>query len=497
MDIAVPTWAPDQPPIGNFCRTLNNVVSRTKLAYGPLRDLEPITAAISARCQGAFSCRATDGTVRTFAGTAAKLENIDPTDGTAWLDATGASGPYACPEDDFWGFAKYGDLAIAVNVADPPQKFNVATPDTDFSDLGGSPPQAKYVTVWGNYVVLGNLSTANNKIQWSGTDDPESWTVGTDNSDERTFPDSGAIKGLTGGRQKLVFLEGAIWRATEVGGTDIFQLNEISTDRGCAASGSIAQYQDLVFFLARDGFYMLSDGGLAPIGQQVFDQTFWSQVNKNYLSRITAAVDPARTLYIVAWPSSESGSGVCDRLSFYNWSTERWTPSTAYQVEFLCTVNAESGLSLEELDTPYPNLDTMPISLDSPTFQSTDEEALAAFDTAHKLAYFSGATVAATIPSPEAQLFPGYKAKIKNVRPIIESIDDGSGILTSIGVRDNKLNDTQRFTAQVPQRTRGHSPFAAKRTKGRFHMAQTDIAAGTDWTAFQGWDFEAIQAGRR
>ena len=495
MDVPIAIYAPDQPPIGNFCRALNNVLSETELAYGPMLELQTVTGALTARCQGFASFRATDGTVRTFAGDATKLYRQTT---TTWTDATRTvGGAYTITSENFWTFIVYGDLAIAVNGADAPQKFDI-TSATNFSALAGTPPTALHAAVWGNYVVLGNLSTANNKIQWSGTDDPESWTVGVANSDERTFPDSGKIVGLTGGRQKLVLLENAIWRATEVGGTDIFQLTEISTDRGCAASWSIAAYQDLVFFLSRDGFFMLSDAGILPIGEQLVDNTFWETVNKEQIHRVVATVEPEHKRYRVCYPSTESGDGTCDRMLVYNWATKRWTPSDAYSVEYIGRVKTATGLTLEDLNSPYPSLDAMTISLDSPAFASTDEEALSAFDTAHKLGFFDGSTLQATIPSPEAQLISGAKAKIIKVRPLVEAGDaDTTKIKTSLGVRKNKLNDVQQFTAEVSQRTRGHSPFATKRTKGRFHMARTRIDAGTDWTAFQGWDFEAIPAGVR
>lgn len=495
MDVPVSSYAPDQAPIGAYNRSINNVLPISKTSRGPCKALQAVTEALDARCQGAASMRATDGTARTFGATATKLYYIDPTDGTAWIDATRSSGgAYAVGTESFVKFAKYGDLALSVNGTDAAQKFDISG-DTEFTVLAGSPPVFRDIAVWDDYVV-GLRADPNDTIQWGGTDDPESWVVGVDNSDQRKFPDSGAGVALTGGRQKLVFLESAIWRATNVGGTDIFQMSQISTERGCVAAGSVASYQDLVFFLAPDGFFMLSDAGLQPIGAQLIDATFWSTVNKTYLSRITATVDPRSKLYRVCYPSKDSAMGLCDKMLVYNWDIQEWTPAD-YTVEYLRRVVTTTGITLEALDALYPGgLESIPISFDSPAFSSTPEEALAAFNGSHQMGFFDGATLAARLPSQEAQLIPGYKARINSIRPIVDG-GEPAEILTSVGVRDNKLNDDQRFTTQVAQRPTGRAPFAAKRTKGRFHMAQTDMLAGANWSNFQGWDYDAIRAGMR
>lgn len=495
MDLAVALYAPDQAPIGDFSRNINNVVAESVISYAPTRELAPITEALTLRCQGAFSGRATDGTVRTFAFDGDDAYYQDPTDATQWVNATRlAGGDYTTADDDFWNVAQYGDLAIAVNGVDVPQKFDISTA-TNFSALGGSPPVSHDVAIWDDYTVLAEVDP-NNRLQWGGTDDPEAWTVGTDNSDVRQFGDGGRIVKLTGGRQKLVFQETAIRRATNVGGTDIFQINVISTERGCAAAGSVAQYQDLVFFLAEDGFFMLSDAGLKAIGEQTVDNTFWETVNRTYLYRVIATCDPRHKLYKVCFPSLDSADGTCDRMLIYNWAVDRWTPAD-YEVEYLRRVLTATGITLEGLDALYPGgIDSIPLSLDSHAFASTQEQALAAFNGSHQMGYFDGAIKAATIASQKGQMIPGYKAKIQAVRPICSGGETGDHS-ARIAVHNDKLNDAERLTSEVFQRDTGRIPFNAKRTKGRYHAIEHYIAAGADWPDFQGWDVEAVRAGKR
>lgn len=496
MDIPVPSWRPDQAPIGDYSRNINNVVRSTANAVNPLQDLAAITEALTLRCQGAFSARATDGTVRTFAFDQDDAYYQDPTDATQWVNATRAvGGDYTMADDDYANVAQYGDLAIMVDGVDAPQKFDITT-DTAFSLLGGTtPPVANDIAVWDDYVVLAEADP-NNRIQWSGTDDPESWTVGVGNSDVRQFGDGGRIVKLTGGRQKLVLQENMIRKATNVGGTDIFQLNVISTERGCAAPQSVATYQDLVFFLAEDGFYLLSDAGLEPIGAQSVNDEFWQTVNRTYLYRTVSAIDARKTQYRVSFPSLDSPTGLCDRQFIYNWTLKEWTPAD-FEIEYMRRVLTTTGLTLEALDALYPGgLESIPVSFDSPAFSSTPEQALAAFNSSHQMGFFDGATLAATIASLKGQMIPGYKAKINAVRAVCDG-----GLTTEhsaqIAIHNDKLNDAERLTAEVFQRDTGRFPFAAKRTKGRYHALQHNIAAGADWSNFQGWDVEAVRAGKR
>jgi hypothetical protein len=494
MDIPVAAYRPDQAPLGDFSRNINNVVSETPISYGPVQDLVATTEALTLRCQGAFSARETGGTVRTFAFDADDAYFLNPADSADWTNATRAAGDYTMADDDYANAAQYGDLAIVANGADAVQKFDISV-STQFIALSGSPPLSHDVAIWDDYVVVAEVDP-NNRLQWSGTDDPESWTVGIDNSDVRQFGDGGRIVKLTGGRQKLVFQETMIRRATNVGGTDIFQISVISTERGCAAPQSVASYQDLVFFLAEDGFFMLSDEGLKAIGEQSVDNTFWSQVNRTYLYRVVATCDPRHKLYHVCYPSLDSPTGLCDRMLTYNWATDRWTPAD-YEIEFMRRVITGAGRTLESFDTSHPGgLETIDISFDSPAFASTPEQTLAAFDSTHKMGFFSGSTKAATLGSPKGQMIPGYKAKINAVRAICDGGDTDEHT-AQIAVHDDKLNDAERTTATVTQRDTGRFPFAAKRTKGRYHAIQHNIAAGANWENFQGWDVEAVRAGKR
>ena len=62
----------------------------------------------------------------------------------------------ALPNADQWRFAQFNNLVFAVQINVAPQKIDLTTL-TAFSDVAGSPPQARYISVVGRFLVLWRL----------------------------------------------------------------------------------------------------------------------------------------------------------------------------------------------------------------------------------------------------------------------------------------------------------------------------------------------------
>lgn len=500
MDLPVASFAPDQAPLTAVSGMALNVLPKTKLSRGPCKALVAATNALTNRCQGAGSFRGKDGTIATFGGDDTKL--YLKTDATFSDVSRLAGGAYGTPENRFWRFGKYGSYVIAVNGFDAPQywQIGVSTNWAALSALGDTPPEgAMDIAVCREYVFMAQSLSDNTALQWSASDDITGWTAGIGLSGIQTFPDGGQIVGLRGGRTILVFLENKIFEGTFVGPDDVFQFDEISIERGCAAQGSIAAYQNLTFFLAYDGFFMIGPNGITPIGDGIIDNTFWgrnpdiSGISIDNLHRVTAVCDPVLKHYRVSFPSTSSGSGSCDTQFIYSWADQEWTMAQ-YNLDYLFRARTGEGLTLEDLDALYPGgLETIPYSLDSYRFAGNPQESLAAFGTDKKMGYFDGANLAATIDSIEGEIVPGRKARIRSVRPIV----DGGAPTVRVGIRDDKLNDTPRLTNAIAQRDTGRCPFATQRTRGRYHRARFEMPAGQVWNDFQGFDVSVLEAGNR
>jgi hypothetical protein len=480
-------FAPDQPPLANVSHHVLNVLPKTPTSYGPVYELEEQGNSISAYCRGADAFRGNlDGTAVNFAGDETHLYLWD---GTAWDDVSRTvGGAYATPTDGSWTFEQFNNTVIAANGVDDLQFWSIGS-STNFAALGGAPPVSRYLATVRDFLFAANLTTNTAGVRWSEQFNHAGWTTGQNQSDLQDLPNNGAITGITGGQYAVIFQQHGINLATYVGPDLIFQFDQQADDRGCIAPGSLSTIEQTTFFLDSDGFFRI-DGGRAikSIGAQRVDRTFTADVNRSFLYRITSAIDHDNKIYYISYPSTASSDGTPDSILVYNFEIDRWAKLN-FGVDVLWNMYASLGLSLEDLDALYPDLDLMPISLDSETFKSAPTKTFAAFKSTQKLAFFEGDALDAIIDSVEAETNPFGQAEIDRIIPYI----DGGTIGALLGRRD-RLNDAMTFSSQADQDSFGDIYF--REPAARFHRARVLWTPGTG-THAQGIEFQANQAGDR
>ena len=378
-------WRPDMPALGQWAREALNVVPAEE-SYRPLNELSGVSSALTARAQGAAWFRGTAGATKMFAGDASKLYLLS---GSTWNDVSRTSGgPYAPGGDNLWRFTQFGTLAIAVNGVDAPQKFDLSV-GTNWTALGGSPPVGTFITTVRDFVVMGKIGSAPQRVQWCALNNAESWVPSlTTQADLQDMPDGGNVTGLVGGEVGLIFQETSIRRMTYEGAPIVFRIDKIANDIGCSVPGSVAGLLDMAFFLHKSGFYMVRGGQtITPIGRGKVDRTFWAEFDEANHFRSSSAIDPVRGLYVFAYPANGS-NGTPNRLLIYNWHTGRWTRAIL-DCELVFGGVSQQAYTLEQLD-PFGTLETLPYSLDSSYWTGTLSLLLFAFDTSHRSGSFSG-----------------------------------------------------------------------------------------------------------
>lgn len=484
--IPIGEYRPDLPAFenGGATRALNVVPTTT--SYRPLAKLEPYSDGLMARCQGAFATRDSDGVVHNFVGDATALYALNERN---WQDATRATGgAYATPADGTWSFAQFGDLVIAMNGVDTPQKWQLGT-STRFEALAGNPPVARAAAVVRDFLVMGRISGYANRIQWSAIDNAEDWTASsTTQADSQDLPDGGWVQGVVGGEYGTVLQEHSIKRMTYVGAPIVFQFDEIARNRGAAAEGSIAHFESTTFFLDTDGLYALVDGRqLLPIGDQKVDKTFWRTVNQSYLHRINAAIDPINKLYVLSYPGQDSADGTPNRLLIYNWTSGRWSEAET-EAEIVYRSLSGASHTLDSLDSVSAGLDVLGFSLDSRVWAG-GVVLLSAFDAGHRLCLFTGTSLPAEVETGEAQLFAGRRALVTSVRPMVE----GGSPRVQIGTRNRQM-DPVIWGTEAGINAQGECPV---RAAGRYHRARISMPAGAGWEHLQGLEFTGRPEGIR
>lgn len=467
-------WLPDLPDFENpGALEALNCVPLPGESYGPWNALQEVGDALTARCQGAFSYRGVGGTIFVTAGDATKLYKWS---GSGWTDVSRTvGGAYAVATEDMIAQTLFGDLVISVNGTDAPQKWTIGS-SSNYAALGGSPPVGRFVVTVNNFVVIGRIASAKNRIRWSAINDAEAWTVGVNQSDEQDLPEGGQVMGMVGGEYGTVWVERSIYRMTYVGSPVVFQIDRIAENIGCCAENSIAAHGKIAFFLDWSGFYMMSPEGYRPIGDQKVDKYFWSRVNQSFLYRVQGFVDPINQRYIVIYPSTSSSDGTPDSVLFYAWTLDRWSRAEQ-SMDYLFRFLSGTSYHTDNIDTVIGNTDATSFLVDSNQFLGTGAAKLAAFSTGKKLATFEGSALQATIDTTEAQVTPGRQTFIREIWPYV----DGGTTTVALGTRDtpqggiNWSNDTAVNSV-------GFAPF---RSRARYHRARVKVSGGL-WEHAQG-----------
>ena len=410
---------------------------------------------------------------------------------------------YSVATDERWNFVQFGERIIAASIANNLQSY-VMNSSSAFADLSGTAPKARYIArVRDQFVMVANTvdgtyGSVPQRVWWPAIGDPTTWpTPGTSTaaqvqSDYRDLlGDGGANQGIVGGlagADIAVVQERAIWRGMYIGPPVIFSFTVVESARGTPAPGSIVSVGPVMFYLADDGFYSFDGMQSTPIGHQKVDKFFWSDVDQNYLYRITAAVDPLNKLIYWAYPGPQNSGGTPNRVMIYNYGLNRWSHCDQYSVELMVSRSLSTGYTLDQLD-PFGTLETLPFSLDSRVWTGGKLQ-LAAFDTSHKMGFFSGSTLGATLETSEGNMNDKGQAHVVRVWPMV----DTSAATITVG-RRNRIADA--VTWGTPTAMTSSTGSCSLRSTATFHRARVSIPAGTVWTHAQGVQLDWRPSGNR
>lgn len=465
-------WLPDQPGVIGALTKAENVFPKA-VGYGPFPNSVAFSGSASEDLNSVVAARDINGTTKVFAGGSTKLFLLDSAD----LSLDDISGTTYSSSND-WKFTQFGNSLIAANGAEKLQYYDLTTTG-DFADIDAGAPTARFVTVVRDFVVTGWQPNNNNRVQWSGINDPTTWSSsGVTQSDFQDIPDGGQIQGVTGGEFGLVLLERSIVRMSYVGSPLVFQFDNISRNLGCYEPNSVVQWQGVTYFLGDDGFYACDGQNVVSIGAEKVDRFFFNDASEANFPEMSAAVDPIRNL--VMWGYRNSGD--IYRLLVYHVNTKRWS--------YIDTVINRLGsystpaITLEGVDTYSASIDALTITLDSRFWQGG--KLLLGGVTGAQIVTFSGSDKTATIETSDLEN-TGQASMITLARPMI---DNGSA---SVGIASrNSLNDAVSFGSQ-------NSPSSENRvglrSYGRYHRLK--VVPTGNWTTAIGVDIEIQPAGNR
>lgn len=412
-----------------------------------------------------------------FMGTSAKLFMNDGS-GT-WNDVTKTATSYAATATARWDFAQFGNYVIAVNPNNKPQVYELGV-STRFTDLGGNPPQAKAVEVWGDFLALLGVTPNNmNRVHWSALNDITGWTAGTNNSDYQDFPDGGEVMGSSSSTNPTIILENAIYMGAFVpGSTEVFTFRKVHEKVGALSPYSIASRGALTFFLNGNGSFVIApDGALRQIGLERVDRSVFSvpdgALTREQQRRATGIVDTSFSR--VYWAVDKGANSRFTDLYIYDWDLDKWTRAAIDHAVLFATVPLGFASSPSAM------------TLGAMRFTS-------GFGYHHGT--FDGSTLAeATLETAEFGDTAGGVTRITEWQPVVDA-SDLSELTITVGSRMRRSDAVTWGTGFSPSSNTG---IARKRSRARYHSVRLTIASdpNLEWTHAQGVDINPSSAGRR
>jgi hypothetical protein len=464
-------WLPDQPGVTGAVTDAKNCYPVAN-GYAPIKSEADYSDAAGADLIITFAGKF-DSASTLFAASTTQIYKFDSAD--ASLDAATTTG-YTAVEG--WDVTQFGAKMILANGQDKLQAFTLNS-STYFADLAAAAPTAKFVTVVRDFVVAASDATETSKVYWSDINDETDWTSGSaSQSDTQVLPDGGDITGLAGGEYGLIFLERAIYRMSYAGSPFFFQFDAISRSLGCISNGSIAQYGNLTYFLADDGFYVCDGQSTKNIGTEKVNRWFFSNAIPGEIpTGMSATVDPINKLVI--WKFNNTFGG--KYLLMFSIDLNKWSyaDTTATSIAYVLTPSA----TLEQVDNYNSSIDALDIPLDSRVFAGG--QLLFAGVSGQKIISFSGQPKTAIISTGDIDV---GRSTVMLSKPIV---DGGSGSV-AISSRDN-LAEQVEFGSNVVADAENR---VSLRSNGEYHRLRL-TPTGSNWQTAVGLEFDVVKQGNR
>lgn len=479
-------WAPDVAPWNTDVALEASGVVPKEGGYGPL--LQPdntASAAAGTVIRGAFAARTASNSTKIFAFSATKAYEADSA-GAAFTDRTNASGDYVLPTDEYWSSTQYGTNVVFANTADDVQAIAAAGGGAA-ADLGGTPPDSRFVAVIGDYLFLGNTANSPREIKNSGLNDATTWTLGTKSSSAQTFQDGGDIQGIVGFEQGgFVFQSEAVRRIDLVTDARIFVPHRIDGAHGTESPNSIVSHGGEVFYRSTTGFVRLGpDGSFTQIGKGKVDGWFRENVNLARPKAIIGALDVVSQRIFWLFPtSSNSSSTTLDHLIIYDIDRDKWTHASC-ALTYLFRA-AAPGATLAGVAALYATLAAMKAA--NTTFGADvwkgGAPGLAAFDSSNKLCFFTGAPMASSVQTSKFEPVPGMRGFVRGYR-LIGDAANATGRIAGCERPQDAINLSGAAMQSID--AQGRIPC---RQSSRWMQIQIDTPAGTNWSNLVGVEFD-------
>lgn len=490
---------PDQPTFRNPGLVLaRNAIPRTA-SYGPFRSLTNISNALTNRCLGAISARDINDNVFVYAGDQTRLyELVNAT----FTDESRGAGYSTIGVNDVWEFAVWNNdnVIIATNYVDAVQSMAIGGGGAGaFANMITSPatnaPRAKHIGIVHRFVVLGWINDADgetpHRVRWSGIDSNVDFApAASTQSDYEDLATGGVIQRIIGGTEYgLIFQNEMVRTMRYVGAGPVFEMFPLNYAPGTAIPNSVIAHKGMVFYRAEDGFMAINGTTVQPIGSDKIDRYFDEQFDITDRRYLSAAIDPVNKIVAWAFPGTGAASNLPNRILLCKYDELKWAEA---QVDTQIILKTETqGYTLDGLDALGTSIDNATIfdeSFDSDKWQGRTLR-FAAFNQSNVMGHFTGATLAATFETGDAQPVDGRNWQVNRVWPLV----DGGDARVAAAARTRLLDSV----SYGPAGDMNIDGVCSIRPHGRYMRFRTSLSSSTSWSHIQGLGVEYVLRGLR
>lgn len=337
--------------------------------------------ALVAAPTSAYVAELLDGTKRTFAGTAATIQEAGA---SSWTDRSRVGGYSG---SNRMRYCTFGNVVLATNRTEIIQQ---ADPSADFEDITGAPKASILVPASGFVVALNidgmTLGDVSDGWGCSAIRNHEDWTpaAATQCVAGRLLDSPGPIlAGAALGGDVVAYKGTSMYVGRYVGPPLVWAWTRVPGDVGCVGAEALVVVDTTHYFIGPDDFYVFDGTVPRSIGSPV-REWFFDALSNADKHNIIGSVDRARGLVYWFFPST-TGDGALDTCLVYNYKTDRWGK---WAITVQAAVQYSSGqITYDDLGTSYSTYDDLPsISFDSP-FWLADQTIPGVFvsDTLHSL----------------------------------------------------------------------------------------------------------------
>jgi len=226
------------------------------------------------------------------------------------------------------------------------------------ADLGGTPPVADFIQEYKTYLVCANIGGGTDiaqRVQWSDTADPETWTGGNSGAVD-LVDDGGGITGLNlFGNYLSVHKDKSIYLGYLVSSSAIFKFDRKATGVGTVANGSIVNIPTgEQIFLSKDGL-RLFNGNTAPLIEAPINDEIRRSLNKTQANRAWGMLVLDKDEVWIGIPVGDYEVG--STIYKFNYAKRVLYKDYRENITVMWKGDSTSGLSWDDIDIAWDDYD--------------------------------------------------------------------------------------------------------------------------------------------